>query len=382
MVDEKVQNERILQIAFDSVVEHAELARFVGKFIAQRRVFLVAGSSSYAASGAERLLQPLLGESVRFSGFSPNPKLTELRQALQAFRENGTECIVAVGGGSALDLAKLVNYFVTTGLTPEEWLAGARSERCDFLPLLAVPTTAGSGSEVTRFAVLYAAGEKFSVAADGLTPSHLILNPEFLTSLSTFQRAVTGYDALSHALESMWARAATEESRKISRAALAAILRWLPQHVERPDSDTRREMLLAACTAGRAIDMTRTTLAHALSYSLTIHEKTAHGEAVAVFLPLVARYNLSEMVALGGSDAEIARGIMDVFGVTTPDGVGRQLEQLSLQTGLPLPLLAGDARAVELLERALREVNLERLGNNPVEVDGAVLQRMLGGSEY
>ena len=164
------------------------------------RLFLVCGSSlrTWRLGGYFDALEERLGiQVVRFSGFRPNPRYEEAEAAEAAFRAAGCQALAAVGGGSALDVAKCVKLW---------------AER-DPIPFLAVPTTAGTGSEATRYAVVYRRGEKQSIAHERCLPSAVMLDPAALESLPDYHRKASMLDALCHGIESFWSVRAGEESR-------------------------------------------------------------------------------------------------------------------------------------------------------------------------
>lgn len=155
------------------------------------RLFLVCGSSlrTWRLGGYFDALEERLGiQVVRFSGFRPNPRYEEAEAAEAAFRAAGCQALAAVGGGSALDVAKCVKLW---------------AER-DPIPFLAVPTTAGTGSEATRYAVVYRRGEKQSIAHERCLPSAVMLDPAALESLPDYHRKASMLDALCHGIESFW----------------------------------------------------------------------------------------------------------------------------------------------------------------------------------
>jgi len=351
---------------------------FLDSFLAlgapERRLFLVAGRHSYEASGAAAALAPFLADIsvTRFSDFSSNPKIDDLGRALTSFRKSGARSLLAVGGGSAMDIGKLINYFASTQVDPEAYVRGERGRAKAFFPLLAVPTTAGSGSEATHFAVLYDGFSKLSVADPALIPSSAWLNATFTESLSPYQTACSGFDALAQAMESYWAVGSTVESMQDSISALRLCLEHLEGAVLKPTTEHRAGMLEAAHLAGRAINVAKTTAAHALSYAMTGHYKLAHGHAVALTLPAVFEAN----AAVTDLDVNDSRGVTHVR-----DAVQRlcalldsssaitavsRLRNMMTRIGLS-PTWFGDHEVdlTEVRTHILQEVNQERLGNNP-----------------
>lgn len=253
---------------------HALLDALKGK-----KVLLVCGKSFDRLEIAEPItkLNP-----VRFSGFAPNPVYEDVCAGVDLFRESGCEAILSVGGGSALDTAKCIKLFapLVPGINYLQQPFQGNS-----IPLFAIPTTAGTGSESTRHAVIYYNGEKQSVSHPGIVPEGVCLIPEVLKGLPLYQKKCTLMDALCQAIESWWSVSATEESIGYSRLAMELILyNWKPFLTSGKQAD---QILLASNYAGRAINITATTAPHAMSYKLTSLYGIPHGHAVALCMAQV-----------------------------------------------------------------------------------------------
>jgi alcohol dehydrogenase len=363
---------------------------FVQRFLALDRqdasIFLITGRNSYEASGAASFFSSLLPNKrvVHFSDFSSNPKIGDLGRALASFRESRPGLILAVGGGSAIDLGKLVNYFAATGIAPEAYPEGTPCQCEVFLPLMAVPTTAGTGSEATHFAVLYNGFNKISVAHKSLVPSHAWLNVTFTASMSAYQTACSGFDALAQAIESYWAVGSTQESRRTSEKALLLCLDHLEGAVSMPTTEHRAGMLNASYLAGQAINVSKTTAAHAMSYPLTAHYGVPHGHAVAMTLPALFEANADVTEA----DLNDMRGVAHVrsavhelcmlLGVDSPREAARLLLDLTIHIGLSEPWFTGHGfDPAEARGYVMQEVNKQRLSNNPRKLDGEPIAQIL-----
>ena len=159
---------------------------------------------------------------IRFSNFKPNPLYGSVVEGVRLFNENGCEMIIAVGGGSAMDVAKCIKLY--SNMDSSENYLQQKIVPND-IPLIAVPTTAGTGSEATRYAVIYFNGEKQSVAHVSCIPSVVLMDSSVLKTLPEYQKKSTMLDALCHAIESFWSVNSTEESRSYSRAAIQLILK-------------------------------------------------------------------------------------------------------------------------------------------------------------
>mgnify|MGYP000958111445 FL=1 len=351
---------------------------FLGAGIAEK-LFLVTGGASWEASGAADFFSPLLNGMVvrHLRVAAANPDIEALRTALSFFEEDPCNLIMAVGGGTPLDTAKLVNFFSSTGQRPGEYLKGIRSEtECSgFLPFLAVPTTAGTGSEATHFAVLYDGLVKHSVGDSRIRPGYVFLNPAFTFSLSPYVTACTGFDALAQAMESLWAVGSTGSSRKDSRESLRIGSRVLRSVVLAPEAESRSAMLQAAYLAGRGIDVAKTTAAHAFSYCLTARYGLPHGHAVATFLPEVLRQNGTASADRvtdprgEGLLRQVVEEILNVLGCETVDEGVRSLYALREAIGLTDSWMEEKGLSFDVVyAHAFAEANVLRLSNNPVRL--------------
>ena len=209
-----------------------------------------------------------------FSSFKPNPTYDDVLKGLEAFSD--CDSIVSIGGGSAIDVAKAIKYY------------SCLDENGNFIykniKHIAVPTTAGTGSESTRYAVIYKNGVKQTLTHDALYPDMAILIPDFLKTLSLYQKKCTLLDALCHSIESIWSMNATEQSKKYAQKAISLIKENYEAYLS-GDEKVISLMQEAANLAGKAINISQTTAAHALSYKLTSLYKIPHGLAVSLTLP-------------------------------------------------------------------------------------------------
>ncbi|HMQ39614.1 MAG TPA: iron-containing alcohol dehydrogenase, partial [Micropruina sp.] len=226
---------------------------------------LLVGGSGYQAS----FIKPFLAEQgvdvVRFGGYSANPKLEEVRAGLRLLREQGCDALVSLGGGSAIDVAKCIKILAATESDdfPD---AGAALTRD--IPHLAIPATAGTGSESTHFAVVYIDGEKHSIAHDAMLPDWVLLEPRLLETLPEYHKKASLLDALAQCVESSWAAGATDQSRDYAMRGIRIILDDLFAYFFKGpfDVEATRRMLLASNLGGKAINLTKTTAPHAMSY--------------------------------------------------------------------------------------------------------------------
>jgi alcohol dehydrogenase class IV len=352
-------------------------------------ILLFTGGASYQASGAAALISAATKgrPTAVISGVSANPDLEDVDRAIESYREFSPALVIAIGGGSVIDLAKTVRAVAPHSTTALPYALGERTAGPSDAPLVAIPTTAGTGSEATHFAVIYVDGKKHSIADPSMRPEHVILDPELTYSVPPQVTAATGLDALSQAIESFWSVKSTPTSRDAAERAIGLALDHLEGAVNRPDPVSRAAMCNAAHLAGRAIDESFTTAPHALSYVLTSQFGTPHGHAVALTLGAVLEYNASVTDASCGDPRGVdhVRRVMDrivaMFGASDAAGARTAFENLVHHVGLSNTLAGLDAPPDQIRAMLAEGVNLQRLANNPRTFTQASLAEMLATVE-
>ncbi|TWI66072.1 alcohol dehydrogenase [Desulfobotulus alkaliphilus] len=250
-----------------------------------------------------------------------NPSFTDLKEICEGIRDFRPGHILALGGGSAMDLGKILSWLLAeTAPSPGETLemlsTGTKLPELSPIPLTACPTTAGTGSEVTPFATLWDMDrkKKYSLASDNLHPEKALLFPGLSCSLPWKTTLSTGLDALSQCLESVWNVHCSTVSLALAAEGISLVLESLPPLKNDPGNTLlRTKMLEASLLSGLCIASTRTAMAHAISYPLTAHLGTPHGIACSFTLPELWAFNLG---ADDGRMADLARRLgeePDVF---------------------------------------------------------------------
>lgn len=309
---------------------------------------------------------------VMFDGFEPNPLYGSVVKGAKVFHSNGCRSIIAVGGGSAIDVAKCIKLYVEGNLADK---GGDPAAVPGPVKLAAIPTTAGSGSEATRFAVVYRDGEKQSVMDDGCVPSLVLLDGSALKTLPEYQRKATMLDALCHGVESFWSVNSTKESREYSRKAIRTVMENREGYLANQE-EGNANMLLGAHWAGKAIHIAQTTAGHAMSYKLTGLYGIAHGHGAALCVSRIWPYMLSHREKwadprgeghLDSVFEEIASAMGCTGGLEGAALFGEILRDLCL--GAPVPK-EGDFGLLK------KSVNPVRLKNSPVELDEEVFDSL------
>lgn len=329
--------------------------------------FLLVCGSSFRRLPVAEYIQSLDIPYVTFTEFTPNPQYDEVCRGVEVYRANGCDAIVAVGGGSAMDVAKCIKLYAKMA---DDVCYLEQSYVDTGIPLIALPTTAGTGSESTRFAVIYHHGEKQSVHHDSILPDYAVLEPAVLYTLPVYQKKCTMMDALGQAIESYWSVAATAESRELADRAIRGIMRHWREYVFGEDVTAAMEILRASNLAGQAIHITTTTAPHAMSYKLTTIYGLPHGHSVALCLPRVWEYMLT---CADETLLSVLQEIAVCMGVQTSEEAVALLDAMMQEMALDSP--AAEQREADL-DRLAGGVNVERLGNHPVPLSTGVLRAL------
>lgn len=340
-----------------------------------KKVFLITGKKSYITSGAQEIIESLKDdfEFIRFNDFEDNPNIIDVEKGVQLFKENNCNCILAIGGGSSIDMAKLIKFFAPK-TKPFIGKFNNNLHVKDNIPLVAIPTTAGTGSEATQFAVLYVGVDKYSILDKFLLPNHIAIISKLHFSQTQYQKAVSGLDAFSQAVESFWSVNSTKESREYSLQALKLIIPNLPKIISKEKNIKAYEkMALGAYLAGKAINIAKTTAPHAFSYYLTKRFNLPHGHAVSVFLPSFINYNLylknqnPNLKPIKNLD-QLINVLEKELPINNNSLLDQRVKEFIESIGVSLNL--EDLKiSKEDFVLSLKSGNVERLKNNPRKVD-------------
>ncbi len=217
--------------------------------------------------------------------------MKDIEKGIEIFKENKCDFVVAVGGGSVMDVAKSINVLVANDGKPKDYVNKKINIENKGNTLIAIPTTSGSGSEATKFAVIYVDKTKYSLDHEFILPYYAIVDPQFTMNLPKSITASTGMDALCQAIESYWCINSTDESKNYAREAIKLVMKHLILAVNNPSEESREAMSKAAHLAGKAINISKTTACHAISYPITSYFNVPHGHAVALTLGQMLIFN-------------------------------------------------------------------------------------------
>lgn len=306
-----------------------------------------------------------------FSDISPNPDVKEVDACAEVIRTNNIGFIVALGGGSALDLAKAASSICKTTDSISIYHGTGVPITEEHLPLIAVPTTSGTGSEVTCVSVLtnHALGKKAPIVSNGFFPVCALIDPELTHSMPPYITACTGIDVLSHALEGYWSKGNQPICDAMAVHAMDLVFKYLYLAYCEPTNVIAREKLAeASVIAGLAFTLPKTTSSHACSFPLTNIYGIPHGEACGLTLDYFAKINSKHD---DGRVKQLANKLGFKDGIEMADAIYDLKEKLKLRTNLK-DFNLNDEKIKELVHIS-RHPNLY---NNPVEITDEMLTEM------
>jgi alcohol dehydrogenase class IV len=341
-----------------------------------RRTLLVADRGLVASGHVDEALEPLRQkgiEVIRFHDFEVNPDTAIIEAGCDFARPLKLDSIIGLGGGSSLDCAKGINFLLTNGGRMQDYLGYGKAAK-PMLPMIAIPTTAGTGSEAQSYAVISDAETHVKMACgDSKAAFRLaLLDPELTVSQPNTITATAGFDAIAHAVETYVTTKRNPMSEIFSREAW----RFLEPNFERVlkepnDLTARSAMQLGAYFGGVAIEGSMLGATHACANPLTTHYGTTHGAALAMLLPTVVRWNKS---LAAGRYAELARLAGLYSGSNDDDGteaLADRLEQLAAAGGLQSSLSAAGVPRDQLSMLAGEAAKQWTGGFNPRPFDQA-----------
>jgi alcohol dehydrogenase class IV len=293
------------------------------------KVFIVSDPGVVQAGILDKVTAPLARSDVSFQTFTEvdrEPDVTTISRATAEAKAFGADLVIGVGGGSAQDAAKAIGVMVNNDGKITQY-AGLNNIPNPGVPIICIPTTAGTGSEVTIWTVISEKenNRKFGIGGKYLAPTLALCDPALTLSLPGPMTAATGIDALTHALESFVNKATQPISEALSRESMRLIAKSLRKAVAQGDNlEARYDMLLASTIAAMAFNPTRLGLAHALCMPLGGKFKVPHGVANAVLLPQVMQFNLT-------GNLEKFKEIAEIFGENTAGLPVRAAAELSVK---------------------------------------------------
>ena len=336
------------------------------------KIFLLCGKKSFITSGAETFIKnETKTKEIKFYYKSSEiPTLNELIQIITHIRKFKPNLILAIGGGAVIDYAKIANVVEIRNDLKDLIINYSYPFKRKYTQLAVIPTTAGSGAEVTSNAVIYVDGIKHSFESQLLIPDNFFLVPEFLISAPEKIKASAGFDAIAQALESLISKKSNEESVEFSLKSLRVSVKSYISFLENPNLKNATEMAIASNFAGKAINISKTTAPHATSYPFTSIYNISHGHAVGLFLERFFKFNFDNRNKSETSFDlnERFKLIFNLFDVNNINDFSSKVSFIKKKAKLEDNLKLLNIDVEKNSEKIIKGINLLRLGNNPVKI--------------
>ena len=305
-----------------------------------------------------------------FSDFTPDPKYSDAIKGAKKFIKTKCDIIVAIGGGSAIDMAKLINAAQADLENFKQVALGKKKLGSKTKKIIAIPTTAGTGSESTHFAVVYIRGKKYSLASKRLIPTIAIIDPVLAYNVPKLQSASCAFDALSQSLESYWSISSSRKSRSLSARSIKIILNNLNKSINLKNKTSIKNLMIAANLSGQAINLTKTTAPHALSYKISSLTNISHGHAVAITLSHFFEINQLSKKVNGNYTvkklSKIMNEIYTLLGVKNAIEAKNKWISLMKMCNLETEFKKVGIKNHKSVKKIISSINVERLKNHPV----------------
>ena len=346
-----------------------------------KKIFLLCGKKSFTTSGAEKFFKNLLKkkEIKLFYKVSELPILDELLKIITEVRNFKPDLILAVGGGAIIDYSKIANLVDYKNDLKDLIINYSYPFKNKFSKLAVIPTTAGSGAEVTSNAVIYVDGIKYSFESDLLKPDNFFLIPEFLISAPNKVKASAGFDAIAQALESLVSKKSNQESISYATKSLKVSINSYISFLNDPSLKSATEMSIASNLAGKAISISKTTAPHATSYPFTSLFKISHGHAVSLFFENFFKYNFNN-ISRSDTHFDLKKRfelIFNLFKVNNINEFNSKISIIKRKANLEDDLRTLNIDIQKNSEKIIKGINLLRLKNNPIKIDEKSLYKII-----
>ena len=339
-----------------------------------KKVFLVVGKKSF--NNIEKIIKEKLMHCscFYFDNFEINPKLYDIIKGVKLFKKFAPDLVIAIGGGTPIDIAKAINLLAFQNEPFDKIVMGSvKKLNKPKTHLLVMPTTAGTGSEATEFSVIYINKKKFSLSHPSMKPNFVIADTCLISSMPKYLAGCSGFDALTQSLESFWSKNSTNESIEFSKKAMKLLVGNLEESINKPNKKNQQNMIIASNLSGKAINITKTTVPHALSYTLTSYFKMPHGHAVAILFPstLLSTYILGNKMVKNK-----VQYIFSLFNCKTYVGFEKKWRKLMSNCLLEINLSSFGLNSSHI-DLIVSNINIQRLSGHPVKFSKEELNKIV-----
>ncbi|MBC8302899.1 MAG: phosphonoacetaldehyde reductase [Pelagibacterales bacterium] len=352
--------------------------------IKPQTILIVSGKNSYIETGLDKYFSLILKDfnTIIFNNFSTNPKIEDCIKGIDILKNNQIDLIIGVGGGSCIDMSKQINILAAQNqpdiikIIKDNALIMNKG-----LPLIAIPTTSGTGSEATHFAVTYINKKKYSIAHTNMLPDYAIIDPKFTYKTSQQLIATCGFDALSQSVESYWSINSTNESKKYASKSMSLIIDNL-FNASKGNKEAKNSMSEAAHLSGKAINITKTTAAHAISYPISTYFDIPHGHSVALtlgcFFIINAQITKENILDTRGKEYLVAtmNELFKIFKEKDAQGCKKFWYNFMKKNKLETNLTKLGIKSKDDISKIINNTDPIRIINNPVKVDKKIIENI------
>ena len=346
-----------------------------------KKIFVLCGKKSFVTSGAENLFKKTITDKKikLFYKKSELPILEELIEIINNIKNFKPDLILAVGGGAVMDYAKIANVIDVREDLADLIVNYSYPFQKKKIKLAVIPTTAGSGAEVTSNAVIYVKGIKHSFESELLIPDNFFLIPEFLISAPNKIKASAGFDAISQSIESLISMKSNSTSVKFAQDSLKISFKYFISYIQRPTANNTLKMEIAANLSGRAISISKTTAPHAASYPFTSLFNISHGHAVSLFFERFFKFNYDNLDKSETSFDLKKRFdlIFTIFEVSNINEFNKKISNIKLDSKLESNLDNLNINIQKNYEKIIGGINLLRLKNNPIKINSEEIYKII-----
>ena len=345
-----------------------------------KKIFVLCGKKSYKLSGAKRILNPILNKKVTnfFFKHFQYPEISELKKIIYSIKKFNPDLIIAIGGGSVIDYAKIANVLEIDNLDFQIKYSTYKIKKKK-AKLLAIPTTAGSGAEVTSNSVIYINKVKHSIENKNLKPDYFFLIPEFVIGAPKIIKSSSGFDAVSQAIESLISKKSNKASVRFAKKSLIISLKYYLEFLKNPNIKNTSAMCLAANLSGKAINISKTTAPHAVSYPFTSLFNISHGHAVSLTLNKFLKFNYKN-IKKSDCNFNLKNRYDILFELTGSKNINyfdQYILNIKKKAGLEENFNKLGIDIKKNFSKIISGTNIQRLSNNPIKLEKSDIKEIL-----
>ena len=347
-----------------------------------KRILVISGKKSYYKSGANKIFFNLFKKFKHLNFYfkrSYFPEISELIKIIRRIKIFQPDIIISIGGGSVIDYAKIANTLYDCRNIKNLIIKSKYNIKNKYCSLIAIPTTAGSGAEVTSNAVIYIDKKKYSIENEALIPNYFYFIPELIKNSSKKIKASSGFDAMAQSLESIISLKSNSTSIKYASKSLEYSLNNYLNFIKKPNIKNTYNMCISANLSGKATSISKTTEPHAVSYPFTAHFGVSHGHAVSLTLNEFLKFNFFNMdnINVNFNLKKRYELIFKIFKVKNIFEFDKKLENLKKEAKLEQNFTKLGINIAENYSKILSGVNTLRLKNNPINLDRSIIKKIL-----